>query len=61
MPAMRYSMHGEDGRENVRDKSLGKVSVVHIARAAANQCSCEVPKALNAAGILFRIFSIGNL
>ena len=56
MPAMRYSMDGDDGSENFRDNSFGKVSVVHIARAAASQCSCEVPKASNAAGILFKIF-----
>jgi hypothetical protein len=36
---MRYSVFGEDDREKVRDMSLGKVSVVQIAEAAASQCS----------------------
>ena len=61
MPAMRYSIDGEDGSENVRETSFGKVSVVHIDLAAANQCSCDDPRASKAAGILFRIFWIGNL
>jgi hypothetical protein len=34
---MLYSIDGEDGREKVREMSFGKVSVVHIARAAASQ------------------------
>lgn len=61
MPARRYSIPGEDGSENVLEISFGKVSVVHIARAAASQCSCEAPNASNAAGILFSIFWIGSL
>jgi hypothetical protein len=31
IPAIRYSTEGEDGKEKVREISLGNVSVVHIA------------------------------
>ena len=61
MPAMLYCMDGEDGREKVRERSFGKVSVVHIARAAASQWSCEEPRLLKAGGILCSIFWIGSL
>jgi hypothetical protein len=37
IPAMLYLTDGEDGSENVRDINFGKVSVVQIARAVANQ------------------------
>lgn len=37
MPAIVYVIDGEDGSVNVREMSLGKVSVVQIARAVASQ------------------------
>lgn len=40
MPARLYVMPGEEGRVKVRDSSLGKVSVVHMARAARSQLLC---------------------
>jgi hypothetical protein len=61
IPEMRYSVAGEDDREKVRDISLGKVSVVQIAEAAASQCSWEEPSALWAAGTPSRIFLMGSL
>jgi hypothetical protein len=61
IPAILYSMDGEEGRENVREISFGKVSVVQIACAAVSQWSCELPRASNAAGIPCKIFRIGNL
>ena len=56
MPAMLYSIDGEDGSEKVREMSFGKVSVVHIALAAASQCLCDEPRAAYAEGILCNIF-----
>jgi hypothetical protein len=61
MPAILYSISGQDGKMNVRDMSFGNVSVVQMAWAVANQWSCEFPRASWAAGILLRIFWIGNL
>lgn len=43
MPTRWYSSL-EDGREKLRDRSLGKVSVVQIARAAESQCSWVEPR-----------------
>ena len=61
MPAMRYSVLGEDGRVKVRERSLGKVSVVQMALAQASQWSCEDPRRWNAVGTLSTIFWIGSL
>ena len=43
MPAMEKLVLGEDGRVNVREATLGKVSVVHMPLAASSQCSCDLP------------------
>jgi hypothetical protein len=43
MPAMEKVMLGEDGRVNVREVTLGKVSVVHMPLAASSQCSRDFP------------------
>lgn len=37
MPAREYVVDGEEGKENVVERSFGKVSVVQIARAVASQ------------------------
>lgn len=58
---MRYSTDGVDGRTNVREMSLGKVSVVQMALAQVSQCSWDEPKAPCTAGTLSRILPIGNL
>lgn len=52
---------GEEGSENVRESSLGKVSVVSIARAVVSQESWEEESSEWAVGILARIFEIGSL
>jgi len=62
MPAMRYSMEGpEEGRVKVRERSLGKVSVVQMARAQVSQWSWEEPRRSKAVGTLSTIFWIGSL
>lgn len=43
MPAMLYSL-SEPGSVNVRETSLGNVSVVQMAFAAPSQWSCEEPR-----------------
>ncbi len=43
MPAREKVVLGEDGRVNVREVTLGKVSVVHVPLAASSQCSCDLP------------------
>jgi hypothetical protein len=44
-PAILYVTPGADGSVKVRESSLGNVSVVQIARAAASQSSCFSPSA----------------
>ena len=61
MPAILYSVPGELGRVKVLDRSLGKVSVVQMARAADIQAAWSSPSPEYAAGIPFKIFSIGSL
>lgn len=45
----------------VRDRSLGKVSVVQIARAAVSQAECVEARLEWAVGMVSRIFLIGRL
>lgn len=52
---------GEEGRVNVRERSLGKVSVVQMARAAVSQASWVGDRFAWASGILERILEIGRL
>jgi len=52
---------GEEGRVKVWERSLGKVSVVQIARAAVSQESWVGERLAWAAGILERILEIGRL
>ena len=58
---MRYSVPGDEGRVKVRERSLGKVSVVQMALAQLSQCSCEEPRRWKAVGTLSVIFRIGSL
>lgn len=44
MPTIEYVTSGAEGNVKVRERSLGNVSVVHIARAVLSQCSCVLPK-----------------
>jgi hypothetical protein len=46
---------------NVRETSLGKVSVVHRPLAASSQCSCEFPILWCSFGIPWMMSSIGSL
>lgn len=46
---------------NVRERSLGKVSVVQIARAVVSQASCVEERLAWATGTFLRIFEIGRL
>ncbi len=43
MPAMEKVVLGEDGMVNVRETTLGNVSVVHRPVAALSQSSCVLP------------------
>lgn len=52
---------GEEGRVKLRERSLGKVSVVQIARAVVSQESWVEERLAWAVGILERILEIGNL
>jgi hypothetical protein len=52
---------GEEGREKVRERSLGKVSVVQIARAVLSQASCVEARVECAVGMRSRILEIGRL
>ena len=52
---------GEEGSENVRESSFGKVSVVRIARAVVSQASWVEARLECAVGILARILEIGSL
>lgn len=61
MPAKQYWRFGEEGRVKVRDRSLGKVSVVQIARAVASQVECVEARFEWAVGMASRIFLIGRL
>lgn len=45
-PAMENSVSGKEGRVNVREVSLGKVSVVQRPRAAFSQCVWVFPVSL---------------
>lgn len=45
----------------VRDRSLGKVSVVQIARAVVSQASCVEARVECAVGMRSRILEIGRL
>jgi len=51
---------GDEGRVNVVERSLGKVSVVQIARAVVSQASWELEREDVALGTAERIFSIGR-
>lgn len=53
-------MDGEEGRVNVVERSLGKVSVVHIERAVVSQESCVFSRADTALGTAWRIFWMGR-
>jgi len=53
-------MVGEEGRVNVVERSLGKVSVVQIARAVVSQASWELEREDVALGMAERIFWIGS-
>jgi hypothetical protein len=61
IPAILYSIDGDEGSENDLEMSLGKVSVVQIALAHAIQWSCDDPKLSYAFGTLSMILSIGSL
>lgn len=52
---------GEEGRVKVRERSLGKVSVVQIARAVVSQASCVEASVEYAVGMRSRILEIGRL
>lgn len=60
MPTREYVTEGQEGRVKVRESSLGNVSVVHIALAAASQESCEADKVEYAVGIPERILCMGR-
>ena len=51
---------GEDGRVKIMERSLGKVSVVHIDRAVVSQESCEFSRLDTALGTAWRIFLMGR-
>jgi hypothetical protein len=61
MPATRYVTPGAEGSVKVRERSLGNVSVVQMARAAASQSSCFAPSASYAFGIAAVMRSMGRL
>lgn len=52
---------GEDGRVKVRERSLGNVSVVQIARAVVSHASCVEARVECAVGMRSRILEIGRL
>jgi hypothetical protein len=52
---------GEEGRVKVRERSLGKVSVVQIARAVVSQASWVEARDEWAVGMRSRILVIGRL
>jgi hypothetical protein len=54
-------VRAEEGRVKVRERSLGKVSVVQIARAVVSQASWVEAKVLWAVGMRSRILVIGRL
>ena len=60
IPAKLYVIPGLDGKVKVLDISLGKVSVVQIARAVVSQESCVESRLLCAARIPGRILLIGR-
>ena len=53
-------MFGEEGRVNVLERSLGKVSVVHIDRAVVSHESCVFARLDTALGTAWRIFLMGR-
>ena len=53
-------MCGEEGRVKVVESSLGKVSVVHIARAVVSHESCVLSRLDTALGTAWRIFLMGR-
>ena len=62
MPAMENVEPAEpEGRLKVRDKSFGKISIVHRPVAASSQWPCEFPKLKQSLGIVARILSMGRL
>ena len=61
IPASEYVRPGDEGRVNVWERSLGKVSVVQIARAAVSQESWVGERLAWAVGILERILDMGRL
>ena len=60
MPAREYVVPGEEGRVNVVERSLGKVSVVQIARAVVSQAEWVGERVECAVGILERILVMGR-
>jgi hypothetical protein len=52
---------GDEGRVKVRESSLGKVSVVQMARAVVSQASWVDARFSCAVGILLRILEMGSL
>lgn len=61
MPAREKVVFGCEGRVKLRETSLGKVSVVQIARAVFSQASCVFASVEAAVGILARILEMGRL
>lgn len=61
IPARRYVRSGDEGRVKVWERSLGKVSVVQMARAVVSQASWVEERVECAVGILFRILEMGRL
>lgn len=53
-------MEGEEGRVKVMERSLGKVSVVHIDRAVVSHELCELWRLDTALGTAWRIFLMGR-
>lgn len=53
-------MDGEEGRVKVVERSLGKVSVVHIDRAVVSHESCVLSRLDTALGTAWRIFWMGR-
>ena len=60
MPTREYVICGLEGRVNVQERSLGKVSVVQMARAAASHAAWAAEREEWAEGIAEIILEMGN-